>query len=163
MAVPSAVPIGALVFVLAAGAGLAGVTADAVLHGGLPHHPAHTPAKKSPVSSRPTVTRSSPVKLPRRNTSRAHLDAAPHVLVEVYNNSGVSGLAAQKASLLESAGWNVAATDNWYGDIPSNTVYYPSQLHADARKLAKVLGVVRLRPAVAPMQFDRLTVIFTAP
>jgi LytR cell envelope-related transcriptional attenuator len=103
------------------------------------------------------------VNLPQRRTSRAHPDRTPQVLVEVYNNSGVTGLAAKRARLLEGAGWKVAATDNWYGDIPANTVYYPPRLHADARRLAKVLGILRLRPAVAPMQFDRLTVIFTQP
>lgn len=87
----------------------------------------------------------------------------PPVLVEVFNNSGVTGLAAAKAALLQGAGWNVAATDNWYGNIPANTVYYPAKLEADARKLAKTLHVTRLRPAVSPMRFDRLTVIFTSP
>jgi hypothetical protein len=85
------------------------------------------------------------------------------VLVEVYNNSGIGGLAAEKAALLEGAGWNVAATDNWYGNIPANTVYYPPHLRAAALRLAKTLGVQRLQPAVAPMQFDRLTVIYTSP
>ena len=41
----------------------------------------------------------------------------------------------------------------------SDTVYYPPQLRPAAVKLAKVLHITRLRPAIAPMQFDRLTVI----
>jgi hypothetical protein len=90
-------------------------------------------------------------------------DPVPKVFVEVYNNSGVTGLAADKAKILERAGWNVAATDNWYGNIPDNTVYYPAALHRQANRLAKVLQITRLRPAVSPMQFDRLTVIFTSP
>ena len=85
----------------------------------------------------------------------------PKVFVEVYNNSGITGLAADKARALEQAGWNVAATDNWYGDIPANTVYYPARLQGSARDLAKTLHITRTRPAVSPMQFDRLTVIFT--
>jgi len=89
-------------------------------------------------------------------------DVVPEVLVEVYNNSGISGLAADKAAVLQGAGWNVAATDNWYGSIPESTVYYPEALRADAEKLAKTLGVERLQPAVSPMSFDRLTVIFTS-
>ena len=83
------------------------------------------------------------------------------VYVEVYNNSGITGLAATKARQLERAGWNVAATDNWYGNIPANTVYYPARLEDSARDLAKTLHITRTRPAVSPMQFDRLTVIYT--
>ena len=48
---------------------------------------------------------------------------------------------------------------NWYGHIPADTVYYPPHLRAAAKKLAHTLHITRLRPAVAPMQFDRLTVI----
>ncbi len=87
----------------------------------------------------------------------------PSVLVEVYNNSGISGLAAAKAAVLQDAGWNVAGTDNWYGNIAANTVYYPEELKVQAVKLAEELDISRLRPAISPMQFDRLTVIFTAP
>jgi len=86
----------------------------------------------------------------------------PAVLVEVYNNSGISGLAADKAAALQNAGWNVAATDNWYGDIAANTVYYPDGLRLQGSRLAKELRITRLRPSVSPMQFDRLTVIFTS-
>ena len=46
--------------------------------------------------------------------------------------------------------------DNWYGDIPASTVYYPDGLSADGHQLARELGI-----AVAPMRFDRLTVILT--
>lgn len=81
--------------------------------------------------------------------------------VEVYNNSGVTGLAGQSAAVLQDTGWRVVATDNWYGEIPSNTVYYPEQLRGQARQLARDLGVDRLHVAVAPMSFDRLTVILT--
>lgn len=162
MALPSAVTVGALAVVLVAGAVLVDVSADAVLHGSASAPSPSRAAGHASVAPTPTgKIRHPKPRLPRKH-SRAHPNAAPTVLVEVYNNSGVTGLAAQKASLLEGAGWNVAATGNWYGTIPANTVYYPPQLHAAARKLAKVLGVLRLRPAVAPMQFDRLTVIFTS-
>jgi hypothetical protein len=81
--------------------------------------------------------------------------------VEVYNNSGISGLAGATASKISGAGWQVVGSDNWYGTIPATTVYYPSRLEAQAKLLAKDLGIVRLRPAIAPMRFDRLTVILT--
>ena len=88
--------------------------------------------------------------------------ATPQAYVEVYNNSSISGLAAQTASELQDAGWNVVGTDNWYGNIPATTVYYPERLREQARLLARDLGVDRVLPAVAPMRFDRLTVILTS-
>ncbi|MGL5810829.1 MAG: LytR C-terminal domain-containing protein [Nocardioides sp.] len=81
--------------------------------------------------------------------------------VEVYNNSGIAGLAAEVASRASGAGWNVVGSDNWVGTIPDSTVYYPPRLDAAAKLLARDLGIKRLRPAVEPMRFDRLTVILT--
>src|SRR5690348_13385872 len=45
--------------------------------------------------------------------------------VEVYNNSGITGLAGQVADHATDIGWAVVGSDNWYGTIPSTTVYYP--------------------------------------
>ncbi len=83
----------------------------------------------------------------------------PQIPVEVFNNSGVSGLAATKSRTLQGAGWNVVGVDNWYGDIPETTVYYPAGHQPAATKLARLLNAHRIRPSVAPMRFDRLTVI----
>ena len=83
------------------------------------------------------------------------------VFVEVYNNSGIKGLAASTAARASGAGWNVVGSDNWYGTIPASTVYYPQRLSDAARALAKDLGIKRLQRAVDPMRFDRLTVILT--
>ena len=94
---------------------------------------------------------------------RPRPDVVPKVLVEVFNNSGVTGLAGSKAALLRGAGWNVAAVDDWHGDIPADTVYYPPQLRHAAHELAAALHIHRLRPAVTPMEFDRLTVIYSRP
>lgn len=154
MALPSAVTIGSLAFVLAAGAGYAVISpasADTVEPPG--SHPVSRPTDSAP---------SKPISIPRHSaTTRSHrpADVVPHVLVVLFNNTGVVGLAEQKAAILQDAGWNVSATDNWYGNIPADTVYYPPALHAEAVKLARVLHIARLHPAVAPMQFDRLTVI----
>ena len=168
MALPSSMILGSAAFVVAAGAGLvvmasaaaaessgapAGASVVSRVAGAVADRPSPAPAWKPRVDREPAK---------RGQAGRRH-DAVPKVFVEVYNNSGVMGLAATKAAVLEGAGWNVAATDNWYGDIPATTVYYPPKLEAEARRLAKVLGVTRLRPAVSPMQFDRLTVIFTSP
>jgi len=82
--------------------------------------------------------------------------------VEVYNNSGISGLAGSTASRAQGAGWQVVGSDNWYGTIPASTVYYPPRLYAQAQMLGTDLGISRLKPAIAPMRGDRLTVILTS-
>jgi len=84
------------------------------------------------------------------------------VYVEVYNNSGITGLAGSTAEQASGAGWQVVATDNWYGTIPASTVYYPERLKAAAKVLALDLGIGRVMPAIEPMDLDRLTVILTA-
>jgi hypothetical protein len=114
--------------------------------------PAETPTSTAP---EPTVTKE-PAKKPRKPVVRRD-----KVYVEVYNNSGITGLAGQTATTASDAGWQVVGSDNWYGTIPASTVYYPPRLEAAARLLGKDLGVNRLRPAVAPMRLDRLTVILT--
>jgi len=83
------------------------------------------------------------------------------VIVEVYNNSPVTGLASRVATRATGAGWQVVGTDNWYGTIPSTTVYYPPRLEQAAKMLALDLGVDRTATAVAPMRMDRLTLILT--
>lgn len=84
------------------------------------------------------------------------------IFVEVYNNSGIAGLAGTTATMASGAGWNVVGSDNWYGTIPASTVYFPPRLAAAAKALGKDLGIKRLQPSVDPMRFDRLTVILTA-
>jgi LytR cell envelope-related transcriptional attenuator len=83
--------------------------------------------------------------------------------VEVYNNTSIDGLANETAAELQDTGWKVVGADNWYGDIPDSTVYYPARLRDVAKLLAADLGIDRLHTAVAPMRFDRLTVILTGP
>ena len=85
------------------------------------------------------------------------------VYVEVYNNSGVTGLAGRIAATATAAGWQVVGSDNWYGTIPASTVYYPKRLEKAGRLLALDLGIQRTAPAVDPMRLDRLTVILTGP
>ena len=85
------------------------------------------------------------------------------VYVEVYNNSGITGLAGSVGERATGMGWQVVGTDNWYGTIPATTVYYPSKLKAAGKQLALDLGITRTAAAVDPMRQDRLTVILTAP
>lgn len=86
----------------------------------------------------------------------------PNVYVEVYNMTSVTGLAAAKAALLQDVGWQVVGIDNWRGNIPESTVYYPNGMADEASQLARTLGIGRTRGAVSPMRFDRLTVILTS-
>lgn len=154
MALPSVVTIGSMAFVVAAGVGFAATMSAAAQPSAAPHH--HSVHVSQPKAVKPLAGKvhGPVVKSPQQT------DAVPHVLVVVYNNTAITGLASQKAAILEGAGWNVASTDNWYGNIPANTVYFPPKMRPAAVKLAKVLHITRLRPAVSPMQFDRLTVIF---
>jgi LytR cell envelope-related transcriptional attenuator len=114
--------------------------------------PSVTPAHMAP---KQTITKKKVVK------------KAPEVrrggtIVEVYNNSGISGLAGRTSRRASGAGWQVVGSDNWYGTIPASTVYYPARLQPQAKLLARDLGIERLRRSIAPMRFDRLTVILTA-
>ncbi len=85
------------------------------------------------------------------------------VYVEVYNNSGITGLAGRVAGQASGAGWQVVGADNWYGSVPGSTVYYPERLERAAKLLALDLGISRVVPAIeGPMDLDRLTVILTA-
>jgi hypothetical protein len=81
--------------------------------------------------------------------------------VVVFNNSNVKGLAGKTATRAQRAGWNVVGTDNWYGTIDTSTVYYPARLKAAATLLAHDLGITRVKPSIAPMRDDRVTVILT--
>ena len=85
------------------------------------------------------------------------------VLVDVYNNSGITGLAGQAGGAASAAGWQVATTDNWYGSVPDTTVYFPAGLKRAGDQLALDLGVERTLPAVGSMSTERLTLILTGP
>lgn len=114
--------------------------------------PPRKPARTEHTTQRKAIATRRAPKAPRRDT----------VYVSVFNNSNVSGLAAQTAQRIGSVGWQVVGSDNWYGTIPATTIYYPPRLEAAAKLLSKDLGVPRLMPAVDPMSRDRLTVILTS-
>jgi len=118
-----------------------------------------------------TVSASGPSTRPPSRPARAKQQPKKHVkhvvrrsgtYVEVFNNSGIHGLAGSVAGRAQGAGWQVVGSDNWYGTIPASTVYYPARLHAQASLLGKDLGISRVRPSIAPMRGDRLTVILTS-
>ncbi len=163
MVLPSLVTVVSLVVVAAAlvafftvdsgpaGAGSPADAARADRTGGL----------RDPVSGRSPHSPSEPPAHPRAAGPSRTPDTLSDAYVEVYNNSGVSGLAELTAARLQDIGWQVVATDDWYGNIPENTVYYPPDLKDQATELANDLNIRRTWPAVSPMKFDRLTVILT--
>lgn len=112
----------------------------------------------------PSTTVVSPAPTLTPKPARHHAPAIKRgkVYVEVFNNSGVKGLAAKVAGKASGIGWQVVGADNWYGAVPTTTVYYPPRLKAAAKQLALDLGIKRLAPAVDPMKLDRLTVILTS-
>ncbi len=115
-----------------------------------------TPVRQeSSATSTPAPTEPTKTKKPKPAIKRAK------VFVEVYNNSGVSGLAGRVGGQATAVGWQVVGTDNWYGNIPTNTVYYPDRLKRAAELLALDLGVSRTAPADGAMKLDRLTLILT--
>ncbi len=159
MALPSVVTLGSMAFVVAAAAGYAVVSTGG---SGSAQQAQHRVVRPGPPQTTPTATPGTPV-THTAQPPHSRLPAVPSVLVWVFNNTGVPAeVADRKAAILRGAGWNVTATDNWYGNIPADTVYYPPQLKAAAVKLAKVLHITRLHTAVAPMQLDRLTVIIAS-
>jgi len=124
--------------------------------------PLATPVTAAPSSEPPPATKApEPVLKEKKKKPRKPPVRRGQVYVEVYNNSGISGLAGRTAAKAGGAGWQVVGSDNWYGTIPASTVYFPERLRAEARLLGRDLGITRLKPAIAPMRLDRLTVILT--
>jgi hypothetical protein len=132
-------------------------------------HPAPTERQVSPAAqTSPSPAQESTYQPPKTSHHRAQRPTKPavdrsKVVVSVFNNSHVTGLAALVAGRVAHAGWQVSGSDNWYGTIPASTVYYPPQLAKAGHLLALDLGIHRTMHAVAPMRLDRLTVILTGP
>jgi hypothetical protein len=121
-----------------------------------------TEREVTPVS-RPAETDTSPQALPTQKPKKLEPTVKRgQVYVEVYNNSGITGLAGRIGQQASEAGWQVVGADNWYGTIPSSTVYFPPRLRDAAKVLALDLGIRRVQPAIDPMRLDRLTVVLTA-
>lgn len=120
-----------------------------------------TAAGPAPTATTSAPEEPAPTEPPPSEPAEPEVDRA-QVFVEVYNNSGIRGLAAETADEASAAGWQVVGSDNWVGTIPSTTVYFPERLEREAALLAEDLGITRVMPAVDPMRGDRLTVILTA-
>src|SRR3954469_12478994 len=144
MPLPSAVTLGSLALVVAAGAGLGVITSTA----GQEESPTNSASTGGEHTTAPPTSDRGDGQGGSQGGGRKHRHhrnhAVPSTPVDIYNNSGIPDLAARKASYLSGAGWSIAATDNWYGDIPADTVYYPPQMRRDAKRLAKALHIDRL-------------------
>jgi hypothetical protein len=118
-----------------------------------------TPAAHATPTAPPvTVTEPTPSATP---TKTPPVVRRAKVLVAIFNNSNVKGLAGKTGTRAERAGWTVVGTDNWYGTVDTSTVYYGPRLKAAADLLAHDLGITRVKASIAPMRPDRLTVILT--
>ena len=140
---------------------MAGIAYVATQGSGPAEREVTTVARSEKPSPTPTEKPTLAPRQPEKIKHKAPAVQRDKVYVEVYNNSGVTGLAGRVASRASGAGWQVVGSDNWYGTIPTSTVYYPERLKAAALLLAKDLGIHRTEPAVDPMRLDRLTVILT--
>ena len=164
IAVPSPIALVSLAAVVLAGVAFVSTSGEA-------DKPTDT---ARPVTAAPSPTPSQTAKQPviKKKTNeparprKSHEKKAPvrrsDVYVEVFNNSGITGLAGTTANTIAGAGWQVVGSDNWYGTIPASTVYYPDRLQKPAQALAQDLGISRIMPSISPMRFDRLTVILTS-
>ena len=117
--------------------------------------PSTSKPSSTPTAKAPTTTKAVKPKPKVKPLKRGE------ILVEVFNNTRVKGLAGGVATKAKTAGWNVVGSDNWYGTVDGTAVYYPPKLKRAAQELGYDLGIKKLKPAQEPMQFDRLTVILT--
>ena len=141
---------------------MAGIAWVATRHGAPTERLVEPAAQQSPSANHSTYQPPTSRHTQKAKPKAPEVDRS-QVVVEVFNNSGVTGLAGTVAARAGHAGWQVVGSDNWYGTIPASTVYYPPRLKAAGHLLALDLGIRRLMPAVAPMRLDRLTVILTGP
>jgi hypothetical protein len=121
-----------------------------------------SPAAVTRPKPTPTAATTTVPSTPTTSTSPKPQVRRGKVYVVVFNNSNTQGLAGKTATRAQRAGWNVVATDNWYGTVDRSTVYFPPRLKAAGTLLAADLGITRVKPAIDPMRPDRLTVILTA-
>jgi hypothetical protein len=160
------VPLSSPLALLSAGAVVLAGVAFVATNGQQPERAVQVsaPATASAAPAEPAATASRPVIRKKKAEKKAPKKAPVRrgdTYVEVFNNSGISGLAGSTAARAQGAGWQVVGSDNWYGTIPASTVYYPARLREQATLLGKDLGIGRLKPMIAPMRGDRLTVILT--
>lgn len=113
-----------------------------------------TPTQSPSPSESPTPSESpSPSKEPEPEVSR------DDIAVSVLNATRTVGLASQVARRVEKAGWTVGSIANWTTGTAQTAVHFPRGRRAEARLLAKDLGIDAVLPATTGMRSDRLTVL----
>ncbi|MDV7196445.1 LytR C-terminal domain-containing protein, partial [Rhodococcus kroppenstedtii] len=106
--------------------------------------PPRRAGRGGPAAPPPPPPRGAPAGAPTTTTTATTSGASSASPIRVLNNSEVSGLAAETATRLESAGFAVGETGNYSsGVIAASTVYYdpavPGQ-QAQAERIARTLG-----------------------
>lgn len=100
---------------------------------------------------------------PEETTPEPEPEVTRSARVSVLNNTGVTGAARVFSAKVTGAGWALSGVGNWSGSIDGNTVYYPAGLQDQAQLLAEDVDIQRVRPSIAPMRMDRLTIILSGP
>jgi len=132
---------------------------DAADDAALPPSPSVTVAPTTPAEESPE-----PEQTPEPTETTPTAPAAERTAtVSVLNNSGIVGAARTFSGKVTGAGWTLGGIGNWTGSIGANTVYYPPGLQDQAQLLAADVDIERVRPSVAPMRSDRLTIILSGP
>ena len=110
--------------------------------------PSPTPTPTPSPSESPT-----PSPKPEPTVGRDDID------VSVLNATRTVGLAKTVATRVKKAGWTVGGVGNWRTGAAQTAVHFPRGHKAEARLLAKDLGIDAVLPATNGMRSDRLTVI----
>lgn len=127
------------------------------------HDISATKAAATPSDAASSTDAASPdAEQPKKKPKPKPIDRSAQPVV-VFNNAGITGLAARVSETVKEAGWPVAAADNWYGTVAATTVYYPAGKKRAARQLALDLGIARIMPADtdSDMSTTNLTLILT--
>ena len=115
---------------------------------------------ETPTAPARSTTTSTPTPVPTPTPAPTPVAAKASVII--LNQSGVPGLAAQVRDRLQAAGWTVTGIDDFRGNVPATTVYYPPGLKAAAKALmAQFPEIGRIRPAFNGITATQLTVILS--
>jgi hypothetical protein len=94
-----------------------------------------------------------------RSTARPRVARLPLL---VLNDSRIAGLAARAARDFHAAGWPIAGTGNYAGQVPRTTVFYAPGQRAAARLLmSRFPAITRLLPRFRGLPGSGLTVVVT--
>jgi hypothetical protein len=117
---------------------------------GAPSTPASTTPADTTSAAPPTSATDSPTADP--------VDNRPEV--DVLNQSAGRGAAAEAAQTVRAAGWQIGRIDNFRGNISTTTVYWLDRSdRRDARRVAELLGGVRVQEGFNTLRSGRLSVI----